>query len=981
MLTWTFTPAKAFWAGLLLMVVAFPASGLALDVHWGLHPRKERLVFHFQNPVPKVDLKRTGPQQLTLTLPPGIWSREAEPPQPDLSNSRRFRLLRRADNVVEITTASPAFGFLHFTLPEQNKLVIDVFRDELGTQWSAADTERDSAPAAEDTKSPDRKPAPPSGKAAEAGPQQAGASPPARGEETRTAPGPSSGQGQRMADATDQPVRPEPAGEPKPASVRAENPPAQVFRAAVAWHNKAGPSNEEPKAEPLLTSEQIPEQGSLTGSGPAPPPKTSRHTITRPVTTTDVKAVQPRPEPGTEPAREVPARNATKDAGRPGGGNQSGQARNGTDLTRSISAMMAEGRAALANGKWQAAKTIFAQLLSDPRTSQARRKDILHHLADATFSLYQNSPDKHFSQITSTLEEAINADPESPETALALLRLFRLNLKVGNLPEARGYFNVLKRSFPQSRHVPTGHLYWGDHYLEQQEYRPAARHYRAIVENSPECSAALPATAGLIKTLKDLEFYDQAWTMVEYLRNRWPEHPLKNPDLLRLSGLVAKETGRNDEARDLLWRYCNLKPRSIQEDLILTRIGDIYLQMGKTQDARKMYQKVVSRYPDQQGGLIAKMRLAEESVNDKPSFTTMVSVFNRPYNLRPVKVYREITRDHPDSPLAPLAQLKLAMWHVWDTNYDQALKAVTAFEHGYADSQLLSRARDVGQKALKPLIMEAVKASSYDRALELWDNHPFLHEGSAPETRIAVALSLWKAGSFEQALTMAEPYLERTDLSSASESAVELVLNIHLANSSWKDILGVTETLEPGELSPALRSQLVYARALAHQHLMQDDKARPLWREVVNMDHVSNLQQGFAFYFLAEQAMQDNDWENVYILAQKAFRELQASDRAKAKALDSLDMLVEVTRRSGRSLEALEWAHRYGDLLPPDSPDWPAAQYKLANLYRQNGFLAKWEKNLQELKSRFPQSLYGEMAASDLSEQRLQEQAQAFFDQ
>lgn len=990
-------PAKAFGASLVLALLILPASALALDVYWGNHPRKERLVIQFQEDLPEVKVKRTGPKALSITPGSKAGFGEGSPNPPDFAESRHFKALSGDPDEIRITTRSPAFGYLHFTLPDQNKLVIDVFADQLGTQWESSHKQPEASGSRNRTDSETR----PAGKprAAQSGPSGDKArqdpSPPtqaAAGTEQRSRPAPplSEEADPGASSAAEAPRDTGDAATAVPESSRDE--PAQsqppVFRSKVTWQSRNTTADPEAQNQTLLKADQVRNQGSLTGARPEQTGSAAApHIVTRQVSTEKVQPAHAQPqaqanaslsENSTQTA--TPKRSTTDNATREGG-NATSRGSDDKDFSRSISAMIEEGKAALANGKWEAARAIFEQLADDPRTPESRRKDILHNLADALFSQYRNNPNEHYSEVTSALEEAINMDPDSPRVPSALLRLFTLNLKVGNEAEARGYFNVLKRSFPESRHVPAGHLTWGDHHLEQQEYSQAARHYRAIVENSPESSAALPATAGLIKTLNDLEFYDQAWTMVEYLKNRWPEYPLKHPELLRLSGLVAKETGRNKQARDFLWRYCNLKPESLQEDLTLTRIGDIYLQMGKTQEAKKMYQKVVSRYPDRQGGLIAKMRLAEESVNDKPTFTNMVSVFNRPYNLRPVKVYREIIQDHPESPLAPLAHMKLAMWHVWDQNYAQALKVVADFENTYADSRLLPRVRDVGQRALKPLIIEAAKASAYGKALELWNSSPQLHEGADPETHIAVALSLWKEGHYEQALDMSQPYLKQADLNSASESAVELVLNIHLANSSWEDILSVADTLDPEQLSTPLQNQLTYARALAHQNLMQEQQAEPLWEEVVNMSHVSELQQGFAYFFLAEQAMKDQSWENVYILAQKAFRELQSSEKATSKALESLDMLVQVTRRSGRALEALEWAHRYEDLLSPDSPDWPATRYKLANLYRQNGFLAKWEKNLQELKTRYPQSLYGQMAASDLSEHRLQKQARAFLKQ
>ena len=73
----------------------------------------------------------------------------------------------------------------------------------------------------------------------------------------------------------------------------------------------------------------------------------------------------------------------------------------------------------------------------------------------------------------------------------------------------------------------------------------------------------------------------------------------------------------------------------------------------------------VKDYPDEEGGLIAKMRLAEQGVHDQPSIAEMFSLFGKPESGSPEDIYTGIIRDHPASPLAPLAQIKLAMRRRW----------------------------------------------------------------------------------------------------------------------------------------------------------------------------------------------------------------------------------------------------------------------------------------------------------------------------
>ena len=184
--------------------------------------------------------------------------------------------------------------------------------------------------------------------------------------------------------------------------------------------------------------------------------------------------------------------------------------------------------------------------------------------------------------------------------------------------------------------------------------------------------------------------------------------------------------------------------------MVLARIGDIYIRLGLKRPAKQIYEKAVKNYPDKEGGLIAKMRLAEEGIYDDPAMHEMVDVFDRPYNLNPQRVYTEIVSQHPDSPLAPIAQLKLAMWYAFNKKYPEALTAAQDLIEHYPDSPLVDKAKILGDSVFVLAVPGMIDEERYGRVIRYWETYDFIgQEGSKVDdkTKVAIATSYWKVGT------------------------------------------------------------------------------------------------------------------------------------------------------------------------------------------------------------------------------------------
>ncbi|MGM0423794.1 MAG: tetratricopeptide repeat protein [Thermodesulfobacteriota bacterium] len=905
--------------GLGLFFLALCSESQALEYYWGSHPDKERLVLRFQQGLPDTyTIERSNSQEVSILLQEQTIEQESWSESTGNIQAEILADISLNGNQIRIQTRTSAFGYVHFELPEEDKLVLDFFQDELGSVWSMTQhTETEQA-------RPDR---------------------------ASSASSPRNNQDQKAEGAEEALAQEEPAIEDD------------------------SPSTQELSFNPILIQ---PELSSVTAKDKsAQDPHIFRGKVRQDSLPEPREQTEEEPDDSPETApQEEPLEQSEQDL-------------EFTPIPTELSQeelwqeSLFQARAALANRDFQVAKEILGDLLQQDLEHDIKA-EALYLWAETLFQENSGKRGEHFGRISQAFDRVLNHDPQGEYVPDALLRLVALNLQVDNGPEARGYFNLLRERFPEHGAIPAGHVLLGNHYLDSDRFEQAAEHFQTVVEDYSQSKKAKPAAMGLAQALRELEFFEQAWETVKFLENRWPRYYLEDPEFLQQAGLIAQKNDKPAQAKDYFWHFYNLYPQTDDADLVLARIGDSYLEMDKKQDAKEIYEETAQRFPDQEGGLIAKMRLAEEGIFDEPSREEMFSVFDNQYTLRPAEVYNEILEDHPESPLAPLALLKLAMWQLWEKKNQEALQSVRDFEERFSQSELRPRAMEVGRKALDRLLEQAVQNEYYARAVNIWQENSFLHEEQEkvqPETRLAAALALWKTERTEQALEVAGDLLQQEDILDENyHQGLELALNIYLQNQSWTEILDISEQAQDKELPSKLDSRLNYARALALQNLGREEKSSPLWQDLAVDEDLSEQQQGYAYYFLAQNELERQNWENVYNYAQSALSLFMENEPKKMEqALDCLDMLIEITRRSGRDLEAIQWAQEYQELIDQDSERWAAHKYRLAELYQEAGDKERWEDTLQNLQSEQPDSRYGQLAASALEEEEMEQRASEFL--
>jgi outer membrane protein assembly factor BamD (BamD/ComL family) len=654
---------------------------------------------------------------------------------------------------------------------------------------------------------------------------------------------------------------------------------------------------------------------------------------------------------------------------------------NATDdnSTAELEALYATAQSATTLGDWKSAKNAMTAMLAHPKIPDRLREELLYTLANVQMNDGMNDLEGNFTTILEGFEAAKNANPSSPNVPEALSSLGYLHLAVGNVPEAKGHFDLLRRKYPDDPRVAMIDYFWGEHYARRKEYGRAVEHFQYAIQNFPMSKAVQPSTVGLLKAYTELGFFGKALETVNSIERRWPSYYLTDPSFLMAAGYASMLAGNLDRAKDYFWAYVNIVPQANDADVAMARIGDILLKQDKREAAREMYHRTSETYPDREGGLIALMRLAEEGVLDAPSIRDMDPAFKRP-EVDPEDIYTRIL-GHADSPLAPVARLKLAMWRLWNKKFPESLEDVRRFQQDYPAHELLPKTREVADKALRDWVMNDLEKGDFTSAARHWTDHLDLYQGRDPEPqlRLAVATAFMRTGQPREALEMARPFVfgpvPRGEL---SEPGLDLTLALLVDLQQWRDVVELGKRVAGWGLGPDRQRQVDYALALAHEKLDQPGPARPLWARLATDLNLTDTQRGYAHYFLGRGAMQAGNLERATILGQEALELLKKEKDDLPKIMETLELLVQAAERSGRTQDALAWSLEYDGYVSRDHTEWPRHSYRKAILFKKNGDMKKWRESLNAITELYPASLYGRMAAAELEGVRLEREVEKF---
>jgi len=943
-------------------------NGHAATVQWEVLPDRDRVVVTLnQEEGFAGEVNRIGRTSLLLELgvaTAGMFQQTAP------ENAKFFSMSEPRGRALGFFMKTAAFDFVA-TRPDRNTVIINAFADPRGSRWTSAGYVSEP--------SPDETAPLPSGETAEASPTPIPGV--ARGVLAQSETG-----GAALPDA----VATSPAVPETTTVVRPQRPEGggdtTVFRSVINsgsledWADMHA-------ALPSGTPETPPPGGAsipgASGAG-APAATTGSQAVPSPATSspaTGASSAGSHAAPASPDAANlstgepVPEKLYVDEEGNP------------VPPPPNAAEVLAEVRRDVSLQQYADALTKVEPLLTHPELTREQTEEVLHLYAETLFMTNQNDFLTKYDAIVSATTTAMNYNQESERNAAAYLRLGYINLKVGNTVEATAYFNRLRQQYPLDENIPLTYYYWGEYYYDRDEMQNAADQFQYIISNFSSSRYARDAAVGLARSHVALGYFQEAYDIIDYLERRWPRMYLESPSVLELMGDVGYRLGRLDFALDKYLLYYNLMPSGPTADVILTRIGDIFARQRLLAPAKAAYSLAEQRFPDKDGGLVAMMRLAETGINDMPEVQAMVSIFQGTQNFKTVDIYQKIIREHPQSALVPLAQLKLAMWYLANKRYGEALEQCTQLAEKYPGHELVPRAEEVAMKAFTALAEEGALQNRPGQVVANWDDNPLIkkqQESLPPESRVALAHSMWQQNDPDGALAVVSPMFLGAQVPDHSEEALLLALGINLDFDRWDAIERLGEQIALWQLTPKVQLQFDYALALSRENLGRSEEAEPIWKRVAENGQLDQKQQAYAEFFLARDAENARRLQEAYTYGRSSlnrFLLLAQQDPAQAdtgKINALLASLMDICETSGRFKEALEYANLYMDGLAPNDSQRQGLMFRIAGIYRKQGDTAEWRTALTELAEQFPDSVHGRAAASTLRSTQLAEDAAQF---
>jgi tetratricopeptide (TPR) repeat protein len=263
-----------------------------------------------------------------------------------------------------------------------------------------------------------------------------------------------------------------------------------------------------------------------------------------------------------------------------------------------------------------------------------------------------------------------------------------------------------------------------------------------------------------------------------------------------------------------------------------------------------------------------------------------------------------------------------------------------------------------------------------------WNNYGFADDFQSQmsdDTRMNVALSFWKTGDADTALSMIQRYLKPEEVPKYSDMAMDMAVNISIEQQAWHRIADlVSMATEHWSMDDRQRRQLQFAQAMSLENLGDTARSTRLWNAIAADTEAPPTARAYAMYYMAKAAMEKQDLRRVFAYSQEALSLLLDTRGDKEKIKDTLLMSVYAAERSGRYQEALKWAREYDEYIPTDDPEWPAARFKLAQLYRKAGGIQRWREVMDDIVEKKPGTLYARLAKSAVETWELEQRADEF---
>lgn len=326
-------------------------------------------------------------------------------------------------------------------------------------------------------------------------------------------------------------------------------------------------------------------------------------------------------------------------------------------------------------GFWDQARPLYERAEKLSRDDDIIRRAIWGQ-AEADYQLNLKTGQPHFMDVDRAYQKFLGAFPKAPQVPEALLKLGLVNARNLSLAPAKGYFNLILRDYPKSPQSVEAMIQLATILVADGSVNPAIRFLRQVVDHHLDNPRAKQALWDLGKILYDIGRYHEAQDRFAKLMEMDKGFYIKEPMLLYYLGETAFRLGKPTEARRFLFWVLNIYPKIPNQDLIMARIGDTYRAEGNYLKAMAIYADVERRWPETDGALISRIRMAETSgraaFGKKSPFSKLEKVFGVETTGDALTTYRQIAKQYPKRAVAQLARLKEGAYYFSLGEYDKS---------------------------------------------------------------------------------------------------------------------------------------------------------------------------------------------------------------------------------------------------------------------------------------------------------------------
>lgn len=413
-----------------------------------------------------------------------------------------------------------------------------------------------------------------------------------------------------------------------------------------------------------------------------------------------------------------------------------------------IANLMRRGNSALEGREYNQAYITFEEVFKRfPESPEAA--EAAYRLADAFYYLHERDMPMVFNEVMYNYQRAIDIFPDSDQVPWALLMMGRASMLAEEPFRGMGYFEIVIQDYPKSEYVPLAMVDRGRSYERQGKFGLAIDQYKQVLDKYPDSRYRVDAQWGLAQGYFGQARYRAAADVLMAMAKENPQMYLSDPELLYYIGEAEFQLGNYEKARYYFLWALNIRPDMRDGDIIMTRVGDSYGYQGHHRAAREIYAQVLDVYPDTDGAIVSRIRLAESPEKDTEH---PWDIFQVKADVDAYRTYKEISDKYTNREVGQMAKVKLAVYFYKKKRFAKAIDILEKLLQLHPNT---SYGAEVDYTLNLAVIGYLEELKSQGKPLELMDaylrNRVLLKRPNSNEMLLLLAWAYGKANLYDRA--------------------------------------------------------------------------------------------------------------------------------------------------------------------------------------------------------------------------------------